>query len=407
VCLRLLAPGACLSRLAARERKPRDIGNLSKLGAGGADARLAGCSRGRRREQAALEKCVPCTLRGKRAPKLWLKETSDGFGSRMHNILAAMAFAAKHQMNFGGVVAYNECNENHFDNGHGEDILRLVSGVLGLSDPNDLFTDFEPDPAETVTNVDNLLANLELGAYGDGMNVILPQYSMAVDLNAHGRHVADYFNPTFLAAVRSQDTPLARVPLQFQPGRPSVVLHVRRGDLFLEGNGSQRITPDEWYFRILDHVEARFGEARPDVHVFTSLSGKPVKVRGPGHYGPNGGWKNGAWKNTYPAVHNTSEFEAYARRGMTLHYDGDPLEAWAHFVHADVLLTAKSEFSYVPAMLSERCVVYQHFWLDPLPDWIHASDGNWLRRTKKTPEFWFDEAKLDSCIDGVKARLKI
>merc|ERR1719382_1789631 len=155
-----------------------------------------------------------------------------------------MAFAAKHNMNFGGVVTYYDCNnEDHFDNGHGEDILRLVSGVLGLSDPNDLFTDFEPDPAESVTGIDELLANLELGAYADGMNVILPQYSVAVDLNAHGRHVADYFNPAFLAAVRSADTPLAHVPLQFQPGRPSVVLHVRRGDLFLEGNGSQRITP--------------------------------------------------------------------------------------------------------------------------------------------------------------------
>ncbi|CAK0807149.1 unnamed protein product, partial [Prorocentrum cordatum] len=79
-----------------------------------------------------------------------MQETADGFGSRMHNIVALMAFAAKHQMNFGGIVGYKACNEKHFDNTHGEDIERLVAGVLGLDDPYDLFTDLEPFPARRV-----------------------------------------------------------------------------------------------------------------------------------------------------------------------------------------------------------------------------------------------------------------
>merc|ERR1719188_2130724 len=77
-------------------------------------------------------------MRGKKAPKLWMQETADGFGSRMHNIIALMAFAAKHQMNFGGIIGYTACNEKHFDNTHGEDIERLVKGVLGLDDPYDI-----------------------------------------------------------------------------------------------------------------------------------------------------------------------------------------------------------------------------------------------------------------------------
>merc|ERR1719188_1720379 len=159
-------------------------------------------------------------MRGKKAPKLWMQETADGFGSRMHNIVALMAFAAKHQMNFGGIVGYKACNdEMHFDSTHGEDIERLVKGVLGLGDPYDLFTDFEPRPLRRVQGIDDLIAKLKEGAYEDGMNVLLTAASgnaMAVDLNTHG--ATDYFNPAFLAALRSQDTPLARVPLQFQPG---------------------------------------------------------------------------------------------------------------------------------------------------------------------------------------------
>merc|ERR1719424_2392322 len=122
-----------------------------------------------------------------------MQETSDGFGSRMHNIIALMAFAAKHEMNFGGIIAYTACNQNHFDNTHGEDIERLVKGVLGLDDPNDIFTDFEPSPLQRVEGIDGLLAKLKEGAYEDEMNVILRAGSnnaMAVDLNVHG--VANY-----------------------------------------------------------------------------------------------------------------------------------------------------------------------------------------------------------------------
>merc|ERR1712147_298625 len=57
----------------------------------------------------------------------------------------------------------------------------------------------------------------------------------------------------------------------------------------------------------------------------------------------------------------------------TMHLDGDPLQAIADMVSADVLVTAKSSFSYVPAFMSAGVVLYQNFLHGvPAPHWRDA-----------------------------------
>jgi hypothetical protein len=46
------------------------------------------------------------------------------------------------------------------------------------------------------------------------------------------------------------------------------------------------------------------------------------------------------------------------------------INSLAHMVQADVLVMARSSFSYVPALANTNCVIYQHFWHHPLPEWI-------------------------------------
>lgn len=375
----LALPAACLSL----QQSPEPGHRLAAVNR--SQAPLSALVRARRGEE-RLKRCIPCRAHGSDAPRLWMRETSDGFGSRMHNILATMAFAAKHGLNLGGIVSFENRGHKHLDQEHGEDILWLVSVVLGLEDASELFVDEPPPTDHEFTGINSLLEGLS--DLGKGEEVLLTAdfgNSMATDLDSHGRKTSDYWTPEFLALLRRPDAPLGQVPLRFAPGRPSVVMHVRRGDLHLGGHAYTRMTPDEWYIRIADHVAKRFGDLKPDIHVYTSL-------------------------RSWPHRHNISEFDAYASRGMHLHFereaDGGSLEAWAHMIYADVFLMAKSEFSYVPALMNEKCVVYQKFWIHPLPGWIEATDGNWLTRTKKSPEFNFDEKKLDSCIADVKARLE-
>ena len=65
---------------------------------------------------------------------------------------------------------------------------------------------------------------------------------------------------------------------------------------------------------------------------------------------------------------------------INLHLDSDP--AWSHheLVTADILITARSRFSYTAALLSNGIVISQprnaNIWLRSLDDWVQKfSDG--------------------------------
>lgn len=62
--------------------------------------------------------------------------------------------------------------------------------------------------------------------------------------------------------------------------------------------------------------------------------------------------------------------------GCNLQLDTDVFETLGEMINADVLMTAKSSFSYVAALLSLGSVIYEPFWHQPLSSWtIRNSDG--------------------------------
>ena len=48
----------------------------------------------------------------------------------------------------------------------------------------------------------------------------------------------------------------------------------------------------------------------------------------------------------------------------------DPFTTLRHLTEADLLVTAKSSFSYVAALLNPGLVLYEPFWHGPIPGWI-------------------------------------
>ena len=53
-----------------------------------------------------------------------------------------------------------------------------------------------------------------------------------------------------------------------------------------------------------------------------------------------------------------------------LHLNEDPLDTFHHLVSADILIMAKSSFSYTAALLSNGVKIYEPFFYLPLDDWV-------------------------------------
>ena len=157
-------------------------------------------------------------------------------------------------------------------------------------------------------------------------------------------------NSTTLAprgAVRAryaaaQNSSFALPPSAIAPSdRVVVAMHVRRGDVSLtRGRANSPYTDNAWYERMARALPTYFRGLRLEFHVYSE--GRP------GDFG------------RLPEL-------------ATMHLDGDPLQAIADMVSADVLVTAKSSFSYVPAFMSAGVVLYQNFLHGvPAPHWRDA-----------------------------------
>lgn len=119
--------------------------------------------------------------------------------------------------------------------------------------------------------------------------------------------------------------------LLFAPNRLPVALHLRRGRDVSARMNSARYTPDEYYYNLVARIRLVYPDA--DVHVFSSMENHT----------------------------RAGSFRGYLSRGMQVHLEdtvGVEL-AWVHMVHAKILVTAKSSFSLIPALLNPNCIIFE------------------------------------------------
>lgn len=324
----------------------------------------------------ALTDCAACGFADPTAPRLYILETSEGSGSRIQSIIYGMALAAMNGMNLGGVVSLPGCGKRkHPDGTHGTDVGSTVSALFGLKNGDNLFIDKKPHCDRTFEMAGDLADAFINGSDLTPLSSVMLSDGLIATSLDHWTRNPDHFplsyfmNPVFLAYLRRGAHGLLNRPLVFDAARPSVALHIRRADVVV-GN---RLTTDEWNLKMIDEVRALLPGA--DVHIFSALAGN--------------------WKN--------ESFDVYRERGCTVHLEEvDVLDAWANFAHADVLITAKSSFSMLPALLNDKCVLYQSWWLQPLPGWVVASDG-FFQETKDQP-YQLDKQALADCLKRVQQR---
>lgn len=156
----------------------------------------------------------------------------------------------------------------------------------------------------------------------------------------------------FLAVLKEPFDRYARFS-HFVPARPSVALHVRRGDL---PPGDPRLYPDTLFFKVVEVIRSLLPNV--DVHVFSSTVKDHIpRVKGTGL---NFRWDQergvGEWEHI--VVWNSSTFDGYRQRAMQVHLDdSDLMMPWSHLAQATVLVASDSAFSDIPIMLNPNCVI--------------------------------------------------
>jgi hypothetical protein len=155
------------------------------------------------------------------------------------------------------------------------------------------------------------------------------------------------YPPRFRGILQASAKPGVNARLKkklfFAEGRTSVAMHIRRGDAVHDGC---RVTSDAWYLAVANVIKRHVPNA--DIHIFTE-------------------GKNSLSKHGF-SVHGEPGAESM-------------LDATAHFVAADILVTARSSFSNVPAMFNPNCIIFQHYWGHALPGYIElrgeVGDGDY------------------------------
>mmetsp|Transcript_20796 Transcript_20796/g.54549 ORF Transcript_20796/g.54549 Transcript_20796/m.54549 type:complete len:367 (+) Transcript_20796:77-1177(+) len=297
--------------------------------------------------------CKVCAFNGPAAPRLFIDGRDDGLGNNVEAIIYGMAFARKTGMSFGGVVGGGKM-------AHGLKVGQIVSDMFGLQRDH-LYQKTIPMPAVKVKKLTQL-EELRLSQN------VSDDVWLATNLPQNGikapRTIDEFLDDEFLEALRAQmlprlteQNPIAAIR---HGNGPMVAMHVRRGDVS-QWRNPDRYTKNEFYYDLAARIRAQLPGA--EVHVWSETAGSSVP----------------------------EDFDGFRARNITVHLDTDIVETWSHMAQSQVLVMAKSSFSFISAILNRGCVVYQPWLTRPIRSFTATTLHD---RTMPT----IAEEKLSACL---------
>jgi hypothetical protein len=142
--------------------------------------------------------------------------------------------------------------------------------------------------------------------------------------------------------------------LVFDENVTNIAVHIRRGDLMTvhPKTRRRRFTSDEYFISVMTKLnEELSGNCK--FYIYTQTP----KIKG----------------ETQRQNNKTDGdlFANYRNSNMNIELiiDGCPFSDFHHLISADVLITSKSSFSFVPELFSTNRVVYNRFWHEPKSYW--------------------------------------
>jgi hypothetical protein len=124
---------------------------------------------------------------------------------------------------------------------------------------------------------------------------------------------------------------------RFDPAFRNVAVHIRRfnvRDMRIAGTN----TPDSYYLDIMNTIRKTYTDKPLKFHIHSQ--GLPIS------------------------------FKEFVADDVVLHINDSTLNSFNDLVFADILVTSKSSFSYIAAILSNGIIYYTNFWHPPLAHWI-------------------------------------
>jgi hypothetical protein len=132
------------------------------------------------------------------------------------------------------------------------------------------------------------------------------------------------------------------IEIHYDRSKVNIAVHIRRGDV---KNGSDRHTGNMEVLLIIKQIISVMSDLKLDYAIRVYSEG------------------------------NTDEFQdlvPYAE----MHLSECPFKTFHNFVQANILVLAKSSYSYSAALFSEGIIIYHQFWHQPLREWIQLDTKN-------------------------------
>jgi hypothetical protein len=150
-----------------------------------------------------------------------------------------------------------------------------------------------------------------------------------------------------------------------------LAIHVRRGEqLALR---SHRMLPNGYYIACALRVQETLRRLGiPFVcELYTEAATETFEVT-PQHHGISG--RTSETMTYHPGMTRLEEFDALAN--VEPHVNLHPIETLGRMATADALIMSRSSFSFVAAILSNRCIVIYHpFWHNAMREWLIADEA--------------------------------
>jgi len=329
--------------------KPRPAGKKDAAGASRKNRSLTGCA-------------LPiCNFNDQKAPRLYVNEHIDGAGHRLKNIVDGIAVAKHFGLNFAGALPLGDVVTEH-----GHNFEKVLDGFFGPGARDEFIL-----PTREITFAQSFkdIGKLELWSKQQTHPIIFENGTTNIYLGsanawahlASQRHIpASEFYPDSLRRMLGQY--IMTQPVDFSAIRPSVAIHIRRGDL---RRNDRRALPNEYFLKILQTVQNVLPNMQ--AHIWSSIENTRVLK------------KERYW--------NSSDFDDFRAKGVHVHLDDESLlTPWVHMAKASIFLASESAFSLVPAYLNLNCVIFHGHHDHPLPHWVDGLGRHFQEDFKKCVE---------------------
>lgn len=220
--------------------------------------------------------CRLCEIATIDRPRLFVHSRRDGPGATVHNLIYALAIAARNNLRFGGAII---ATPTHFFKGI--DVASFAAKALSFTSTDYLLIQATNDSAllpalnfSSVYNLERYAATLPNGMINRDVmlrtsHMIKKEGLQGVKAKLPNTQLEDYLTPTFMEKLRGYGPPWldsvaegASIAMAKSP-RLKVVMHARRGD--------RLGTPDSYFFAVSQLILKIDPDA--DMHVYSLPEG--------------------------------------------------------------------------------------------------------------------------------------